>query len=36
MLSDPSYGEQFAKLNAKRLGDGVKRSVDAIASVMRR
>jgi UDP:flavonoid glycosyltransferase YjiC (YdhE family) len=36
MLGDPSYGEQFAKLNAKRLGDGVKRSVDAIASVMRR
>jgi UDP:flavonoid glycosyltransferase YjiC (YdhE family) len=36
MLGDPSYAEQFAKLNAKRLGDGVKRSMDAIASVMRR
>jgi len=36
MLGDPSYSAQFAKLNTKRLGDGVKRSVDAIASVMRR
>lgn len=35
MLGDDSYAEHLAKLNAGHLGDGVERSIKALASVMR-
>lgn len=36
MLGNRSFEERLAKLNSEHIGDGVERSIDAIASVMRR
>jgi UDP:flavonoid glycosyltransferase YjiC (YdhE family) len=36
MLGDDSFKEQLIKLNSERLGDGVDRSINALASIMHR
>ncbi len=35
MLGDESYAERLAELNMSHLGDGVERSIEALAAVMR-
>ncbi len=35
MLGDESFAERLAELNASHLGDGVERSIEALAAVMR-
>ena len=35
MLGDESYAERLTELNANHLGDGVERSIEALAAVMR-
>ena len=36
MLGDDSFKEQLTKLNTERLGDGVDRSINALANIMHR
>jgi UDP-N-acetylglucosamine--N-acetylmuramyl-(pentapeptide) pyrophosphoryl-undecaprenol N-acetylglucosamine transferase len=36
MLGDDSFKERLSKLNSERLGDGVDRSINALASIMHR